>query len=134
MSPRQLRPLAIGEIVDAALRLVQENLRAFVLTALVFVLPSQLAEHAVSSGSGLNDVKLVRDFGGHVHLAGMSWTAFGFALACVAVIAVLQAVFTLAACTYAAALAYVDSERPRPREALGSTLRRSRSLLPPHTP
>src|SRR5689334_1809476 len=99
MRPRQLRPLAIGEIVDAAMRIVQGNLRAFVLVALAFVLPAQIAENALRVGTGLNDVGLDRDFFGHIHLVGMTWGSLAVAVTAMAVVAVLQAVFAVAACS-----------------------------------
>jgi hypothetical protein len=128
VGPRELRPLAVGEIVDAALRLCRENLRAFVLIALAIVLPAEIAMNAIRIGSGLHGLEVVR-IGGRLHLVGMSWSGLAVALGAIVLVAVLQALFALAACSHAALLAYVDCEPPAPRASLAATLRRSHSVL-----
>jgi len=127
MKPRPLRPQAIGEIVDAGLGLCRDNLRTLVLTALVFVLPAQVVMNGMIAAFGVRGAGI--EATGGVHVVGATWRTYVGTLGAAVAIAILQAVFATAACSYVALLAYVDCERVPARDALGVTLRRAHSLL-----
>jgi len=121
----ELRPLAIGEILDVAIKITFRHARTLILLVLIVVAPAQILSAAVTE-SAANDTFL--DVEGSEVPSGDELATFVGALVVIVLLTVLSSTLATGACFKAIVDAYLGSE-PNWRTSLRIAARRLPSLI-----
>ena len=125
MGVPELRPLAVGEILDVAIKITFRHARTLILLVLVVVAPAQILVAAVTE-SAANDTFI--DVEGSELPSGDELATFIGALTVIVLLTVLSSTLATGACFKAIVDAYLGSE-PDVRTSLRVALRRLPALI-----
>ena len=125
MAAPELRPLAIGEILDVAIKITFRHARTLILLVLIVVVPAQVLSAAVTESAANNTVL---DVEGSEVPSGDDVATFVGALVVVVLLTILSSTLATGACFKAIVDAYLGSE-PDWRTSLRVAVRRLPSLI-----